>query len=62
MSNATAPKETPMSWLALLHSPETPGVDAPAPMQPAAGSRLERHISTGVAVLAMLAGIAVALH
>ncbi|WP_348752950.1 hypothetical protein [uncultured Aquincola sp.] len=51
-----------MSWLALLHSPETPGVDAPAPMQPAAGSRLERHISTGVAVLAMLAGIAVALH
>ncbi|URI11228.1 hypothetical protein MW290_19920 [Aquincola tertiaricarbonis] len=51
-----------MSWLALLHSPETPGADSPAPLHPAGSSRLERRISVFIAMMAMVAGVAVALH
>lgn len=51
-----------MSWLALLHSPDTPGADSPERLHPAGGSRLERRISVCIAMLAMVAGVAVALH
>ena len=51
-----------MSWLAPLSPRDADASDMPLPMYPSGGgSRLERHMAVGVAMLAMLAGAAFAL-